>query len=131
VVHATRGIILCVDDEAEPLALRKLVLQSRGYTVLTASTAEQALKMFASRDISLVLTDHLLTDHSAVAMTTEMKRRKPSVPIAIFSGGPEVLNLGEADVFMSKLMPVEELFAQIEALISVVSRTTGHENKAE
>jgi two-component system, NtrC family, response regulator GlrR len=108
-----------VDDEADPLALRKMVLQSRGFAVLTAATAEQALKLFASRDISLVLTDHLLTGlDSGAAMTAEMKRRKPNVPIAIYSGGTEVLDLGEADLFMSKLMPVDELFAQVEALIS-------------
>ena len=112
-------VILCVDDEAEPLALRKLVLQSGGFTVLTANTAEQALKLFLSRDISLVLTDHLLTGlDSGAAMTAEMKRLKPRVPIAIYSGGTEVLDVGDANLFMSKLMPVEELFARIEDLIS-------------
>ena len=119
-MSAETTVILCVDDEAEFLALRKLVLQSRGYTVLTANTAEQALKLFASRDISLVLTDHLLTGlASGTALATEMKRRKPSVPIAIYSGVTEAPeDIGKADLFMSKLMPVEELFAHIEELIS-------------
>jgi two-component system, OmpR family, response regulator CpxR len=124
-----------VDDEAGPLALRRLVLQSRGYTVLTASTAEQALELFTSRDIRLVLTDHLLTGlASGAAMTAEMKRRKPSVPIAIYSGGTDVLDVGKADLFLSKLMPVAELFAQIEALISrkahAIKNTLGTEKKA-
>jgi DNA-binding NtrC family response regulator len=114
-----------VDDEAEPLALRKLVLQSRGYTVLTANTAEYALALFSSRDISLVLTDHLLTGSSSgAALAAAMKRLKPNVPIAIYSGVGEVPeNMGQADLFLSKLMPVEELFAQIERLISVKRNT--------
>jgi hypothetical protein len=81
--------------------------------------------LFVSRVIRLVLTDHLVTGlDSGADMTAEMKRRKPSVPIAIYSGGAGVPDLGEADLFMSKLIPVEELFAQIEALISGKAHAT-------
>ena len=32
-----RDLILCVDDEENQLAVRKLVLENEGYSVLTAS----------------------------------------------------------------------------------------------
>ena len=37
-----RDLILCVDDEENQLAVRKLVLESEGYSVLTASSGQQA-----------------------------------------------------------------------------------------
>ena len=42
----TTAVILLIDDEVTPLSCRTLVLQSEGYSVLTASSAEEALKIF-------------------------------------------------------------------------------------
>ena len=42
-----RPLILCVDDEENQLAVRKLVLEREGYSVLTASSGQQALDLLA------------------------------------------------------------------------------------
>ena len=55
-----RSVILCVDDEENPLMLRKLVLQKAGFEVITANSAKQALKRLGSRKVDLVLSDQLI-----------------------------------------------------------------------
>src|SRR5207302_2724637 len=91
VVRSRNGIVLCVDDEVEALNLRKAMLESHGYRVLTATTAEEALKAFDSTEIDVVLTDHLLTEgQTGTALAAEMRRRKPGVAVAIYSGVAQV-----------------------------------------
>jgi CheY-like chemotaxis protein len=81
--------ILCVDDEESGLQLRKLLLESNGYTVLTASDSEAALALFQTNTIDLVITDHLLPKIPGTELARRMKQLKPTVPIALLSGFPE------------------------------------------
>ena len=66
------GTVLCVDDEVEALNLRKAMLESHGYRVLTAANAEEALKAFDSTEVDVVLTDHLLKGQTGTALAAEM-----------------------------------------------------------
>ena len=118
--RSRNGIVLCVDDEVEALDLRKAMLESHGYKVLTATNAEEALKIFDSTEVEVVLTDHLLTKgQTGTALAAEMRRRKPNVPIAIYSGVAQVPDdMDKADVFITKLVTPEELFAYLEATIT-------------
>ena len=50
-----KELILCVDDEENQLAVRKLVLESKGYEVLTAASNRQALSIHAQHQVDLVL----------------------------------------------------------------------------
>jgi CheY-like chemotaxis protein len=47
-------LILCVDDEAQGLILRKALLESQGYRVLTAERGQDAMVVFTSRSVDLV-----------------------------------------------------------------------------
>ena len=122
------GIVLCVDDEVEALNLRKAMLESHGYRVLTATNAEEALKLFDCEGVDVVLTDHLLKGQTGTALAAEMKRRKPNVPIAIYSGVAQVPDdMYKADVFITKLVTPEELLAYLEATITAKAKgSTSH-----
>jgi CheY-like chemotaxis protein len=53
--------ILCVDDEASTLTIRKTLLERAGNVVLTAMNAKDALRIFrSSKRVDLVVSDHLL-----------------------------------------------------------------------
>ena len=120
VVRSRNGIVLCVDDEVEALNLRKAMLESHGYRVLTATNAEEVLKLFDCEGVDVVLTDHLLKGQTGTALAAEMKRRKPNVPIAIYSGVAQVPDdMYKADVFITKLVTPEELLAYLEATITM------------
>ncbi|GAC1652876.1 MAG: hypothetical protein NVS9B15_13450 [Acidobacteriaceae bacterium] len=50
-----KPILLCVDDEQPTLSLRKVVLEKRGYEVLTAVNSAEALSLFRTRMVSMVI----------------------------------------------------------------------------
>lgn len=118
-------VILCVDDEVLQLTVRKLMLEQRGYKVLAATTAEQALELFSSNHVDLVLTDQLLSGSTfGTVLASAMRQRKSGIPIAIYSGVTEVpADLDEQDFFISKLDTPEQLFASIERIISAKNNT--------
>jgi CheY-like chemotaxis protein len=120
-VIRSRPIILCVDDQQTGLELRKRVLENAGYSVLTATSAQQALEIFGTNHVDLVLTEHP-TIVGGPALAATMKMLKPEVPVAVLSADmsewPEDRRF--ADVFITKLVPVDDLLRAIEK--SLLSR---------
>jgi CheY-like chemotaxis protein len=99
-----RDRILCVDDEENQLAVRKLVLESEGYSVLTASSGQQALDLLAHHPIDLVLSDHLMPGLTGTELARQIKIRNPKLPVVLISAVNEIPeDAAYADLFMSKL----------------------------
>ena len=111
--------ILCIDDNAAALHVRKLVLESAGYSVIAASSGEEALRAFNSgRAVHLVLSDQFLPGETGAQVTAKMKRLKPDIPVVILSGAllePECIE--HADLFLTKTGTPSELLQAIGALL--------------
>ena len=71
------------------LRVRKLLLASEGYSVLTASSGEEGLEVFKKNPVDLVIADHFLSDKTGTEIAREMKQLKPEVPILIMSAALE------------------------------------------
>jgi len=84
-----RPLILCIDDADITLRVRKLLLASEGYSVLTASSGEEGLEVFKKNPVDLVIADHFLSDKTGTEIAREMKQLKPEVPILIMSAALE------------------------------------------
>src|SRR3954467_11014619 len=82
--------ILCVDDYETSLGGWGLYLQSVGYSVITAQTAQDGLQLFAVCPAGLVLRAYAPPDSSAREAAATMKLIKPDVRILMFSGVPHV-----------------------------------------
>ena len=54
------SLILAVDDEKSGLYFRKLILEHAGYSVLSTTDVQEAMRLFRSHPIDLVITYHLL-----------------------------------------------------------------------
>lgn len=80
--------ILSVDDEQAILYTRQLLLEAEGYQVLNAADGQQALALFESHAVDLVLLDYLMPGLDGGAVAQEMKKRRPDVPIIIVSASP-------------------------------------------
>jgi two-component system, OmpR family, response regulator CpxR len=94
-----RPTLLCVDDEAEILTLRKIMLESSGYTVLTAGSGVEALKIATeNRGIALVLLDYLMPQMRGDDLAARLKEEQPNLPILIVSA---VHNLPESFLGMA------------------------------
>ena len=112
------AVILLIDDEATPLSYRTLLLQSEGYSVLTASSAEEGLKVFRENHVDLVMSDHLLGSATGTEVAAEMKQIKPDVPVIIYSGVIEIPEGAEcSDLFLSKTEPVAIMLQQISDVL--------------
>jgi two-component system CheB/CheR fusion protein len=111
-------LILAVDDDQSGLHFRKLILEHAGYSVLSSTRVEEALELYRTRPIDLVLTDHLLGRQVGTEMARAMKRIKPSVPIILLSGTAKVPDaLAYADAFLTKSEGPEALLEIISKLI--------------
>ena len=110
--------ILCVDDEAGALLVRKAVLKSAGYKVITALNAGDALAILRSSDIHLVITDHLLPGVTGIEMARQMKSAKPDLPILLLSGVVDPPDGIECvDKFLGKTEGAEKLLETIAGLL--------------
>jgi CheY-like chemotaxis protein len=99
-----RPMILCVDDEENQLAVRKLVLEKEGFSVLTASSGQEALSLLACHQIDLVLSDHLMPGLTGTELTRQIKATNPDLPVILISAVNEIPeDAAFADLFMSKL----------------------------
>ena len=72
--------ILCVDHNEQALAVRKFMLETRGYRVLTALSGYDALEIFRIGGIDLVLSDLVMPQMDGNEMVRRMKELSPEVP---------------------------------------------------
>jgi len=111
--------ILCVDDEANILMLRRMLLSIAGYTVVTATNAEDALRLFRYNVVDLVITDQLLSQSTGTELAAQMKMFKPKVPIVLLTGLIEPpLEVGYIDLVLTKGMNPPDFLAAVAKLIS-------------
>lgn len=96
--------ILCVDDEEPGLKMRRILLESAGYQVLTAPSGREGIRIFQTEKVDAVILDYWMSGLNGVATARELKRIKQSVPIMILSAYGTILDemLGVADVWIRK-----------------------------
>jgi two-component system, OmpR family, response regulator CpxR len=98
-----RKTILCVDDNEQALSVRKFMLETRGYRVLTAQTAADALEIFAAGNVDLVLSDLIMPQMDGNELVRRMKSIAPEVPTIILSGSVKNFErASSADAFLPK-----------------------------
>ena len=96
--------LLCVDDEAVGLCVRKMTLESQGYRVLTAENGPAGLAVFSSETIDLVVLDYMMPGMNGDAVAQQMRRIKPDVPILLLSAYVDLPceTLGLVDKYITK-----------------------------
>jgi two-component system, OmpR family, response regulator CpxR len=104
--------ILCVDDNEQSLSIRKVMLETRGYRVITCNNGQDALERFKKGGIDLVLTDLIMPGVDGGKLIDSIKTLSPETPAILFSGKVRIYDRDtRADVFLPKGMyaPVELL----------------------
>jgi two-component system, OmpR family, alkaline phosphatase synthesis response regulator PhoP len=111
--------VLCIDDSREGLATRKLFLELKGYSVLTATDGQTGLDLIASVQIDAVILDYRMPGLSGESVAREIKSRWPRVPIVMLSGYPEVPKSAKdlSDAFVVKGTHPNVLLSELERLI--------------
>ena len=126
--------ILVVDDEQDLLEILKFNLETEGYEVATASSAEEALQMDIA-SFSLLLLDVMMGGMSGFAMARKLKEKPTTanVPIIFLTARDTEndtvtgFNLG-ADDYISKPFSLREVMVRVRA---VLRRTANNVEEGE
>ncbi len=79
--------VLCVDDDPDTLKVRKLLLESRGYSVLTATSGEEALNLISpAAPVDLVLVDYVMPGMNGDELAEKVREKFPAIPVVAVSG---------------------------------------------
>ncbi len=119
--------ILCVDDNEQVLSVRKFLLETRGYRVVSVHTpgdALAALEQALPGQIDLLLCDLLMPEMDGNELVRRAKHMHPQLPAMIVSGTVSSFDrAGAADVFLPKgaSSPAE----MIERIRMLVARKRG------
>jgi CheY-like chemotaxis protein len=111
--------ILCVDDDERSLSIRKVLLETRGYRVLTCTEPQHALEIMRRGGIDLVLADLMMPKISGAKLINQIKAISPHTPALLFSGSVNCCTEDSlADAWLPKggLAPVE-LLERIRVLL--------------
>lgn len=118
-VH-TSHLVLCVDDEAVGLRIRKILLERAGYRVITAMDGESGLDIFRTEPVEAVILDYSMPGMHGGEVARRMRDVKPHIPILLLSayvGLPaEVRSV--VDVYMTKGEGAPALLKRLRSLLA-------------
>ena len=87
-------IVLCVDDNADGLAVRKALLEAKGYETFTASDGPTGIALAEKHSFDLVVLDYQMPGMNGEEVALALKTRHPHLPIILLSGFPGALPEG-------------------------------------
>lgn len=115
--------ILCIDDEALGLQIRKAVLERAGYKVLTAIDGPAGLAAFRNEPVDGVVLDYYMPEMDGGAVAETMRRERPDIPIMLLSAyinlPTEVVEL--VDVTLLKGEGPLELLEKLRVMLRAAS----------
>jgi DNA-binding NtrC family response regulator len=109
--------LLIVDDEKNMRLSLQTIMESEGYEVRPAESAEQALKFLAQEECFMVVTDARLGGMSGYELLKEIKSRRPDLPVLVITAyatpklAVEAIKSGAEDYLAKPFAPEELIHA--------------------
>jgi CheY-like chemotaxis protein len=113
-----KKVILCVDDNEQELSVLKFMLITNGYKVVSASTGQEAIKLFAETQVDLVISDYAMPQMNGDQLTERLKQLAPHVPMLLL-GDPQKMGgeMHAAEVVLAKKnCSTQELLERIKLM---------------
>ncbi|MBC7091718.1 MAG: response regulator [Nitrososphaeria archaeon] len=111
--------ILVVDDDIDILQSLKEILETKGYDVEVAESAQKGLELAKKRFFNLAILGIKLPDMEGTELLAKIHKEKPQMMKVMLTGYPsldnavQALNLG-ADAYLMKPVNPEELLKVVE-----------------
>src|SRR5215510_10095390 len=109
-LHHMSKQIMVVDDEAYMLALTEIILKRRGFTVVKAQNAWDALDKLNSSTPDLFILDVMMPGIDGIELCKQLRARPQTanIPVIMFSAKDDVLSMERslkagANAYLSKL----------------------------
>jgi DNA-binding NtrC family response regulator len=115
-----REKVLLVDDEPDFLEVMAERLEARGLTVVSVTSADEALQRIATERFDAVVMDYMMPGTDGLDTLRKLKEDRPELKIILLSGyatiekSAEAKKLGALD-FMEKPADIDKLTAKIKA----------------
>jgi DNA-binding response OmpR family regulator len=123
--------ILVVDDDVNTIGFLKVLLQRQGYEILTAQDGSEALEVFETQSVDLILTDVAMPHVNGYELCQRIKNapdpRLVLTPIILISGRTldsdirYAKSLG-ADDYLPKPLDVDDLLAVVQGKLLAAER---------
>ncbi len=111
--------LLLVDDEENIVAALRRLLRAEGWLVLSATSAEQALRLMARHEVDVILSDQRMPGMTGVELLRRAKELYPETIRLVLSGYTELqsitdaINEGAIYKFLAKPWDDEQLRAHL------------------
>lgn len=122
-MHGSNHLVLCVDDEAVGLLVRKALLEKAGYRVLTAPDGPTGLQIFEQHPVEAVILDYSMPGMHGGEVALKMRETKPGVPILLLSAYTSLPGdvLENVDLYMTKGEGAPLLLKNLDQMLSRAS----------
>jgi CheY-like chemotaxis protein len=138
ILPARLGVhILLVEDQPAIRAVAQRILRRAGHHVLTAESAEAALKLSAEHEgpIDLLVTDVVMTGMNGPALAARLSPLRPEMQTLFMSGysGEHAHLLDQQQgsaAFLAKPFTPADLLAAVTALLAARANPSGRKNPA-
>ena len=95
-ISESKGSILVVDDEERQREILQAILKDEGYSVMTAVSAEHALRLMKSCRFDLVLTDLKMPGLSGIKLLEEINAADPTISVVLITAHGSIESAVEA-----------------------------------
>ena len=82
--------LLCIDDEPSILTMRKIVLETMGYSVLTAENGPKGLDLLKQKRPELILLDYIMPRMDGGEVAQAVRKSGDKTPIIMVSALPDI-----------------------------------------
>ena len=111
--------VLVVEDDASLRLLCRVNLEVEGCRVLEAPTLGAARQLVANDSVEVVLLDVHLGQEDGLELLHELRRDRPSLPVALFTGSADIDSVSRlgADEVLRKPFSLEGLSETVKRLL--------------
>lgn len=103
--------VLVIDDDPDIVAAEKLILESRGFNVLTASNGKEGLNALKNHEVDIILLDVMMdTDDEGFQLSYQLKSdpKTAKIPILIVTSVSKVTGIPYSPKTDDYYLPVED-----------------------
>lgn len=128
--------ILVIDDDKSFRRVLEYNLQEEGYDVISASSGEEGIALFAEQPSDLVITDMKMTGMSGLDVLSAVKKESPSALVIIITAfgtvdkAVEAMKLGAYD-YITKPVNRDELKLVVQKALELNSLSSENRNLRE
>lgn len=116
--------LLLVDDDPGLLTLLSMRLTSEGFSVTTAESGQEGLRVLARETIDLVISDLRMDEMDGLQLFTEIQKIQPGMPVIILTAHgsiPDAVAATQQGVFSFLTKPVDK-----DALYKAIDEALQH-----